>query len=193
MNLARAAILFASAMLSVLPATAQDHGGSARENHPASTSGSVTPYAGMEKRLVKALSEQQIADLRAGRGMSLALAAELNGYPGPLHVLEFADAFALSESQRMRTKALFEEMKAETIPIGERMIVDESALDRLFAERRVTQALLMVATARIGAAQGQLRAAHLRYHLAMVDVITPAQIARYAELRGYAERGNHDH
>ena len=40
------------------------------------------PYAGMETRPIKALSEQQIADLRTGRGMSLALAAELNGYTG---------------------------------------------------------------------------------------------------------------
>jgi hypothetical protein len=48
------------------------------------------PYAGLEARSVKALSEQQIADLRAGRGMSLALPAELNGYPGPLHVIEHA-------------------------------------------------------------------------------------------------------
>ena len=41
------------------------------------------PYAGLEQRAVKALSEQQIADLRAGRGMGLALPAELNGYPRP--------------------------------------------------------------------------------------------------------------
>ena len=38
-----------------------------------------SPYAGQEGRPIKALSEQQIADLRTGRGMSLALAAELNG------------------------------------------------------------------------------------------------------------------
>ena len=50
-----------------------------------------TPYAGQQQRAVKALSEQQVADLRAGRGMGLALAAELNGYPGPLHVIELAD------------------------------------------------------------------------------------------------------
>ena len=43
---------------------------------------SQKPYAGLEQRPVKALSEQQIADLRTGRGMSLALAAELNGYTG---------------------------------------------------------------------------------------------------------------
>ena len=35
-------------------------------------------YADMRTRSIKALSDQQIADLRAGRGMALALAAELN-------------------------------------------------------------------------------------------------------------------
>ncbi|WP_271518420.1 hypothetical protein [Bradyrhizobium sp. CCBAU 53380] len=40
-----------------------------------------TPYAGMQSRGIKALSDQQISDLRAGRGMGLALAAELNAIP----------------------------------------------------------------------------------------------------------------
>lgn len=34
-------------------------------------------YSGLEHRAVKALSDQQIADLRAGRGLGLALPAEL--------------------------------------------------------------------------------------------------------------------
>jgi len=55
-----------------------------------------TPYAGMQTRPIKALSEQQVADLGAGRGTGLALAAELNGYPGPSHVLELADKLDLS-------------------------------------------------------------------------------------------------
>ena len=42
----------------------------------------ASPYAGWEHRPAKALSKEQIADLRAGRGMGLALPAELNGYPG---------------------------------------------------------------------------------------------------------------
>jgi len=33
-----------------------------------------TPYAGMQTRSVKALSEQQLADLKAGRGMGLSSA-----------------------------------------------------------------------------------------------------------------------
>jgi hypothetical protein len=77
---------------------------------------SPQPYAGLEGRPIKALSEQQIADLRAGRGMGLALAAELNGYPGPMHVLELADALDLSGQQRAKMQELFAAMKAEAIP-----------------------------------------------------------------------------
>jgi hypothetical protein len=145
----------------------------------------ATPYAGLQERQIKALSSQQIDDLRAGRGMGLALAAELNGYPGPLHVLELADTLQLSEPQRTETKRLFEAMKAETIPIGERIIADEAALDRQFADKSVTRASLDEALSRIARNQAELRAAHLRYHLAMVELLSPAQTARYAELRGY--------
>ena len=85
-------------------------------------------YAGLEQRPAKGLSEQQIADLKAGRGMGLALPAELNGYPGPLHVLENADALGLTTSQRERTRALFEAMKAEAVVTGGRLIEQEHAL-----------------------------------------------------------------
>jgi Spy/CpxP family protein refolding chaperone len=144
------------------------------------------PYAGFEARAVKALSEQQLADLRAGRGMQLALAAELNGYPGPAHVLELAFELDLTEQQRTRTQALFEAMKAESVPIGERLIQQEAELDRLFAAKSVTAANLADATHGIGATQATLRAAHLKYHVSMLEVLTPAQVARYMELRGYA-------
>src|SRR3954447_20268589 len=100
---------------------------------------SPQPYAGLQSRPLKALSERQIADLRAGRGMTLALAAELNGYPGPLHVIELADALVLTADQRARMQALYEAMKAEAVPLGERLITQEAELDREFASRAVTQ------------------------------------------------------
>ncbi|HWB44612.1 MAG TPA: periplasmic heavy metal sensor [Hyphomicrobiaceae bacterium] len=143
------------------------------------------PYAGLQQRDVKALSETQIADLKAGRGMGFALPAELNGYPGPAHVLENADTLSLTSAQRARTKELFEAMKAEAIPMGERLIAQETRLDRLFARHEVTPATLAAATAEIGATQGKLRAAHLKYHLAMMEVLTPEQVAAYRKLRGY--------
>jgi hypothetical protein len=121
--------------------------------------------------------------------MRLALAAELNGYPGPLHVLELAEHLGLSPEQRSRTQTLFEQMKEEAILIGNRLISEETALDRLFAERNITAEALASATARIGAAQAELRAVHLRYHLTMVEVLSPQQVARYNESRGYGRAG----
>jgi hypothetical protein len=143
------------------------------------------PYAGLQTRTVKALSDQQIADLKAGRGMGYALPAELNGYPGPSHVLELMEQLGLTEPQRVRVQDLFSAMKSETIPIGERLIAQETALDRQFAGRTVTIASLTDATAAIGATQGALRAAHLKYHLATVEVLTSEQIRQYNHLRGY--------
>lgn len=143
------------------------------------------PYGGLEKRLLKALSEQQVADLEAGRGMGMALAAELNGYPGPMHVLELAGPLDLTPAQRDRTLALFEAMKAEARAVGARVIAAEGALDRQFAARSITEASLQQGVRDVAAVQGDLRATHLKYHLAVAELLTPQQIERYAELRGY--------
>jgi LTXXQ motif family protein len=151
---------------------------------------SPQPYAGLQARAINALSDQQIADLKAGRGMELALAGELNGYPGPLHVLEHANALGLSEAQRAKMQELFAAMKAEAVPLGEQLIAQETRLDGYFADKTITAAGLTAALQEIGSTQGALRAAHLRYHLLAADLLTPAQLRLYAELRGYAG-GNH--
>jgi hypothetical protein len=152
-----------------------------------------TPCAGMQTRPIKALSDQQIEDLRAGRGMGMALAAELNGYPGPSHLLELADKIGLSEAQRDSVRSMFEAMKAETIPIGERLIAHEIALDKLFADHTVTSEKLSAATAEIGATQAELRAAHLKYHLSTVAMLEPSQVQQYSALRGYDNGGSQEH
>jgi Spy/CpxP family protein refolding chaperone len=146
---------------------------------------SPTPYTGLEQRAIKALSEQQISDLRAGRGMGLALAAELNGYPGPLHVLELADQIELSDEQRQHVRQLYDAMKAEAVPVGETLIAHESALNRAFAEGSISTATLASLTAQIGETQGRLRAIHLKYHLTTANLLSAHQRHRYAELRGY--------
>jgi Spy/CpxP family protein refolding chaperone len=152
----------------------------------------VQPYAGLQTRSLKALSDEQVADLKAGRGMGLALAAELNGYPGPKHVLELEKELNLTETQRQSTQRLYDAMTAEAVPLGQRLIAAETDLDRQLSDRTVSGASLAVATATIGATQGELRAAHLKYHLAMMEVLTPEQIRRYGELRGYgAAPGGH--
>ena len=71
------------------------------------------PYAGQQHRSIKALSEQEITGLLAGKGMGLAKAAELNDYPGPKHVLELVDKLSLSKQQLSKTKQLFNEMEQQ--------------------------------------------------------------------------------
>ena len=154
-----------------------------------------TPYAGMETRPIKALSDQQVADLNAGRGMGLALAAELNGYPGPSHVLELADKLELSSDQRAGMQRLLDAMKAEAMPLGTKLIEQEAELDRQFAARTVTPESLKASTAAVAATQGILRETHLKYHLSTGSILTPAQMTKYAELRGYGggHRRHHHH
>jgi Spy/CpxP family protein refolding chaperone len=144
-----------------------------------------TPYAGLHQRAVKALSEQQVADLKAGRGMGLALSAEMNGYPGPLHVLELADQLRLNPELRHKIQDLFEAMKAEAVPAGETLITYETTLDRAFANRTISPESLATLTGEIGQAQARLRAIHLKYHLTTADLLSPSQREQYAELRGY--------
>jgi Spy/CpxP family protein refolding chaperone len=145
------------------------------------------PYAGLQQRPVKALSDQQISDLQAGRGMSLALAAELNGYPGPRHVLDLAETLQLSADQRARTEALFAAMQSEARAIGADIIRGETALDRLFATKTASPDALRDLVTDLGQRQGALRLAHLTYHLAMLELLTPEQTAHYQLLRGYAD------
>jgi hypothetical protein len=117
--------------------------------------------------------------------MGLALAAELNGYPGPSHVLELADKLELSADQRASVKALFNSMKAEALPLGSKLIEQEADLDKQFASRTITPESLKVSTAAVAETQGQLRETHLKYHLLTVSVLSPHQMHRYAEARGY--------
>ena len=150
-----------------------------------------SPYAKTAGRAAKTLSDQAITDLKAGRGMSKAMAAEVNGYPGRRDARELADALALNGEQRTKTQALRDTMRTEAISNGEQIIAEEKRLDARFAGKGSDRNELAAATARIGALQGALRATHLSTHLAMVDILSPAQTARYAQLRGYGT-GGHD-
>ena len=144
------------------------------------------PYAGLEARPIKALAPDRVADLLAGRGASYALAAELNSYPGPRHVLDLAPQLALTPEQRRTTEEAYAAMLAEAAPLGRQLVDREAALDRAFADRSVTPETLTALTAEIAALDGALRAVHLRAHLTMRATLTPTQVERYDTLRGYA-------
>lgn len=151
------------------------------------------PYAGQETREIKALSTEEVDGYLEGEGMGLAKAAELNGFPGPLHVLELADELQLTEEQSLRTREIFDQMREQARRLGARLVEKERELDRLFDTGAVTEQALQSLTLEIGRIQGELRATHLRAHLSQKALLTEHQVMRYNELRGYGSGGAHPH
>jgi Spy/CpxP family protein refolding chaperone len=124
--------------------------------------------------------------------MGLSMAAELNHYPGPRHVLDSADGMALTAAQREQAAALYAEVQRDATATGRAIIADEQALDALFASGAAELGAVEALVARIAERRGRLRFIHLAAHVKMRALLTPQQIARYDELRGYGG-GGHQH
>lgn len=148
-------------------------------------SGEPSPYSGMESRAIKAIPAKRVADIKAGKGAGYALTAELNGYPGPRHVLDLAGELKLSRGQRERTQALFETMRREARALGGDLVAREARLETMFASGRIDVESLRRSVTGIAEVEGRLRATHLKYHLAMKTLLSRAQITAYNRLRGY--------
>ncbi len=144
-------------------------------------------YAGEQSRAVKSLSPGEIAALRAGKGMGFAKTAELNGYPGPRHVLDLADELELTEAQRVQSEAIFSEMKAAAVALGEALIRAESELDQAFADHTIDMAVLEAGLLEIGDIRARLRLVHMAAHLKQAELLSEAQIKAYSTLRGYTD------
>lgn len=149
-----------------------------------------SPYVGEEAREIKALSESHIAGLLAGKGMGYAKAAELNGYPGPAHVLELAEGLSLTADQRTKTEAVFAQMEAAAKTLGAELVAAEAALDEALKSMMVDEASLLKLVQKIGDVESRLRAVHLNAHLQQVRILDDDQILKYMELRGY-HRSHH--
>jgi hypothetical protein len=153
----------------------------------------ASPYAGDESREIKALSDQEVADYLSGKGMGFAKAAELNGYPGPAHVLELAEQLALSPVQKTETEAIFRRMQGRASAAGKRLVAEERRLDELFASKAISPTLLHQTIETIASLQSQIREIHLQAHLEQTEVLSEIQATRYWHLRGYVgnQSGHH--
>lgn len=143
------------------------------------------PYAGQQDREIKGLSAKEIEQYRAGAGMGYAKAAELNHYPGPMHVLDLAEKLGLSAEQRAATKRLMDTHKADARAIGAKLVAAEQRLEALFRGGKAEQAVLAKAVQEAAALQGEYRLSHLETHRRMRALLTDDQVARYDQLRGY--------
>jgi len=147
--------------------------------------GHASPYHGQEGRAVKSLADEEIADLLAGRGAGFAKAAELNGVPGPLHLLEMKDEIALSAQQERRIEALFREMRENARTLGRRLVDLEAELNDAFAAGTATPPRLRELLSSIAEVERDLRYVHLAAHLETPAILSPDQIRNYNRLRGY--------
>jgi Spy/CpxP family protein refolding chaperone len=145
----------------------------------------ASAYAGEQARDIKALSASDITSLQTGAGMAYAKAAELNGYPGPAHVLELQNQLKLTDQQRTATEALMAAHKAQARVLGAQLVEAERALDVAFASKAANTTSVMALTQRIGELQAKLRAEHLQTHLTQTAMLSQEQIAGYQTLRGY--------
>lgn len=149
----------------------------------------TSPYAGGSSSSVPSLTTQEVDDLLAGRGMGMARAAELNGYPGPRHVLDLQSELDLDADVVAKTEQLFREMQAAAQPLGAQVVEKEKELGELYASRSIDETALPPKIDELGALMAQLRVVHLRTHIRMASLLSPEQIAKYRQLRGYASVG----
>jgi Spy/CpxP family protein refolding chaperone len=159
------------------------------------------PYAGQESRTVTSLSNDEVEGLLAGRGLGMARPAELNGYPGPMHVLELAKELELTPAQAASVQTSIDQMKACAMAAGADYVAAESALDAAFHSGQADLPMIERLVREADARRAEKRLSHLQAHLEIAPLLTEAQRKRYAELRGYVggppdahgQRGEHKH
>ena len=143
-------------------------------------------YIGQEKRDIKSLSNEDIKELKAGAGWGLAKAAELNGLPGPKHILEMKQEIELTAKQEEMIIALYNKMNKEAVRLGNKLIEYEEELNSRFAERDIDEKILDELLRKISETYKSLRFTHLSAHLQTPDILTATQIEKYNKLRGYS-------
>lgn len=169
-------------LVGAFPSAAQDVGS---HDHAVDL---TSPYAGQEDREIRTLSEEDIRQLQNGEGWGLAKAAELNGLPGPAHLLEMADeeVIQFTAEQLSRIRSLHRQMKIQAIPLGLTLIDQERELNRRFAARDLSEGELQDLLHQIAETTAKLRYVHLSAHLQTLPILTPHQIHTYNRIRGYS-------
>ena len=172
-------LVLAAALLALSPAFAHDHGGG---GGPATAP--VAPSYAPPVREIKALSPQELRGWMEGENMGMERAAELNGYPAPMMVLEMAQMLKLTPQQMAATRELMTRHKAEVRNWGAELVAAERQLDVAFRDHQATDADVDRLTGQIGQLRGRIRASHLRTHVAAQALLTPEQVKQYEGMHG---------
>jgi hypothetical protein len=117
-----------------------------------------------------------------GRGFGMAFAADQNGYPGPMHVLELKDPLKLTTEQEATARQLHAAVRAQ-LSKSARLLEAEQRLESLFAERAATEQTVRALVAEIERARTEVRLVHLLTHLKTRDLLSEEQRRTYHEIR----------
>jgi hypothetical protein len=148
----------------------------------------TSPYVGQELRDIKSLSDDDIQSLQNGTGEAfggMAKLAELNGYPGPRHVLDMASELQLTDRQIMEIERIYQNMSNNAKSIGADIIDIEQDMDGAFANKTITEENLKLMLDKSADLYGQLRFVHLSAHLDTIQMLTIEQGQMYNTMRGY--------
>lgn len=118
---------------------------------------------------------------------TLVEVAGLNGVPGPLHVLQLKDQLSINGDQDAALRIIAAEMKVSAQRLGEKIISEETELDRLFKAGVADESAVRAYANRIATLNGELRAVHLIAHLKTRRLLTDEQVVAYVKARGYGE------
>jgi len=149
----------------------------------------LSPYSGQELRGIKSLSQEDIESLQAGTGVAfggMAKLAELNSYPGPRHVLDLQNELELTQEQKNQIQVIYEKMNTDAVSLGARILALELEMNNKFASKTINDSALKEMVDEIAQLYGELRYVHLASHLEMINILTPEQVIKYNELRGYS-------
>ena len=129
--------------------------------------------------------------LLSAEGMGQAKYAEMNGYPGPKHVLDLADKLQLSDVQKKSVQAIYNEMSTRAKEIGKQIVRIEEEMSDAFARNFAVEKSVRDDSEEIGRLRGKLRSVHLIAHLKTKPLLTAKQVEIYNTLRGMGKEEKH--
>jgi Spy/CpxP family protein refolding chaperone len=169
-------ITLALAPASLAAPHARDH----RHDGPAAAS-TASKHQGHTN--VEAYEAEFEAVIAEGRGLGMAFAADRNGYPGPIHVLELGEQLRLTPAQEATVRTLLDRMFAASKPKGQALIAAERRLQALFGAGHADEARVRAAVVEVERLRAELRLIHLLTHLETRDVLTDEQRRAYHAAR----------
>ena len=172
----RSAVITGFLMLGVTTAGAQHAGHSAGAPHDG-------------HRAAEACTTEFEQVIATGRGFGMAFAADQNGYPGPLHVLELRERLGLTADQVAKMETLMRDMFDQSRPKSARLLDAKAKLRRLFADGKADDGAVRTAVAEVERARSDVRLVHLLAHLRTRDLLFEQQRRAYHEARWGAPGG----